>query len=269
MGSEIKKAETAAQTEATKNNVAADANNTEIDLVDMMYYLLAKWQYIVMWFFLGAVLLNAYAYFCIEPTFVSTSKLYIVSASEDSIVNLTDLNIGTSLTKDYEELIFSYSVFDQVIDRLELDTTYDKLKEKVSLVNPSDSRVLEITVTTTDRELSRDIANTLAEVAIEYLPETMSTHAPNIAERARIAEKKAAPSYMKFTLIGALLGIIISGGFFVVKYIMDDTIHTAEDMEKYFGIIPLTSIPMSDAFDVGDTYEGHRRERRKDDGKNE
>ena len=29
----------------------------------------------------------------------------------------------------------------------------------------------------------------------------------------------------------------------VVKYLMDDTIHTADDMEKYFDIVPLAVIP--------------------------
>ena len=28
-----------------------------------------------------------------------------------------------------------------------------------------------------------------------------------------------------------------------MKYLMDDTIHTADDMEKYFDIVPLAVIP--------------------------
>ena len=31
--------------------------------------------------------------------------------------------------------------------------------------------------------------------------------------------------------------------YLVVKYLMDDTIHTADDMEKYFDIVPLAVIP--------------------------
>ena len=47
----------------------------------------------------------------------------------------------------------------------------------------------------------------------------------------------------KFTLIGAFLGAFLYCLYIVIKYLMDDTIHTAEDMEKYFDIVPLAVIP--------------------------
>ena len=31
--------------------------------------------------------------------------------------------------------------------------------------------------------------------------------------------------------------------YLVVMFLMDDTIHTADDMEKYFDIVPLAVIP--------------------------
>ena len=43
---------------------------------------------------------------------------------------------------------------------------------------------------------------------------------------------------------------------------MDDTIHTADDMEKYFGLVPLTTIPDSEqVIDLDE--EQHRRRGRK------
>lgn len=237
---------------AANNN---EKDDKEIDLLDLGYTMLDKWHYLLLAMMIGAVLLNAFSYFCIKPTYESTSKLYVVSASEDSIVNLSDLNIGSSLTSDYNELMMSYPVLDQVIAKLDLDMTSATLASMIKLSNPSQTRVLQITVTTTDPKLSMDIANTMAEVAVEYLPDTMSTHAPNIAQVAREAKSKSAPSNMKYTVIGALLGLIICGAYITVGYMLDDTIHTAEDMEKYFGIVPLTTIPESDQIRQNDHDE--------------
>ena len=50
-----------------------------------------------------------------------------------------------------------------------------------------------------------NIANKLTEISVEYLPETMSTNPPNIAQQAQLPEEKAAPSYARYTLMGALL----------------------------------------------------------------
>lgn len=221
-------------------------NEIEIDLLDLAYELLEKLHYIVFFFMLGAVLVNAFSYFCIKPTYQTTAKLYIVSASSDSVVDLTDLNIGTSLTKDYEELILSYPVLEQVIEELDLDMNYNELSEMIAITNPSDTRILNITVTSTDPQQAQDVANKLAEVSTSYLPETMNTTEPNIAQEAKLPEHKFGPSYAKFTIIGALLGVILCCAYFIAIYMMDDTIHSAEDIEKYFGLVPLAVIPESE-----------------------
>lgn len=235
----------------------------EIDLLDLAYVLLDKIHYIILCLLAGAVLLNAFSFFCIRPTYQATAKMYVVSASNDSVVDLTDLNIGTSLTSDYEQLMLSYPVLDQVIDELDLDMETEDLAQMVTLENPQDTRILNVTATSTDPVEAMNIANKLTEVSVEYLPETMSTNPPNIAQQAQLPDEKAAPSYARYTLIGALLGAILYCAYLTVRYLLDDTIRTSEDMEKYFGVVPLTSIPDSDIFE-----ELEKREEKEDSVKN-
>lgn len=235
----------------------------EIDLLDLAYVLLDKIHYIILCLLAGAVLLNAFSFFCIWPTYQATAKMYVVSASNDSVVDLTDLNIGTSLTSDYEQLMLSYPVLDQVIDELDLDMETEDLAQMVTLENPQDTRILNVTATSTDPVEAMNIANKLTEVSVEYLPETMSTNPPNIAQQAQLPDEKAAPSYARYTLIGALLGAILYCAYLTVRYLLDDTIRTSEDMEKYFGVVPLTSIPDSDIFE-----ELEKREEKEDSVKN-
>ena len=233
----------------------------EIDLLDLAYMLLDHWHYLLVCLLAGALVFNIYAFFGIAPTYQSTSKLYVVSASDDSVVNLSDLNLGTSLTADYEELMLSYPVLNRVIDKLELDMDYEELRGLYTLNNPTDTRVLQITATTTDPQLSMDLAEAMAEVSVSYLPETMSTLAPNIAQHAKLPEYKAGPSYSKYTMMGGLLGLVLCCGVLVVRYLMEDTIHTAEDMEKYFVTAPLTTIP--DSTQVEDMEERYYKNKKK------
>lgn len=216
---------------------------TEIDLIDLAWALLDKIHYIVLCFLIGAVIMNAYSYFLVRPTYKSTAKMYVVSASKNSVVDLDALNIGTSLTADYEQLMLSYPVLEQVINKLNLDMDSDTLAKMITLENPTDTRILNINVVSTDPKSARDIANTLMEVSVDYLPKTMSTNAPNVAQKAKLADHKNGPSYTKYTVIGALAGAFLYCMYLVVKYLMDDTIHTADDMEKYFDIVPLAVIP--------------------------
>ena len=216
---------------------------TEIDLIDLAWALLDKIHYIVLCFLIGAVIMNAYSYFLVRPTYKSSAKMYVVSASKNSVVDLDALNIGTSLTADYEQLMLSYPVLEQVINKLNLDMDSDTLAKMITLENPTDTRILNINVVSTDPKNARDIANTLMDVSVDYLPKTMSTNAPNVAQKAKLADHKDGPSYTKYTMIGALAGAFLYCMYLVVKYLMDDTIHTADDMEKYFDIVPLAVIP--------------------------
>ncbi len=46
-----------------------------------------------------------------------------------------------------------------------------------------------------------------------------------------------------FGLHGFLLGLVIAVGVITVKFLMDDKIHSAEDIEKYVGLPTLGVMP--------------------------
>ena len=229
------------------NNYKDTDDEITIDLKEIAYVLMEKLHYIVMFLLVGAVVFNMYSYFLIKPTYTSTSRLYVVSATKDSVVNFSDLSVGTNLTKDYVELLLSYPVLDKVSEKIEKDYDYkissESLQKLISLENPEDTRILNINVTTTDPKVSKTIANALADEAVEYIPDTMGTFKPNIAQVAREAKVKTGPSYLKYTAIGALLGMLLCMAWFIFKYLSDDTIKTKEDVEKYFGMTPLAVLP--------------------------
>lgn len=218
-------------------------------MFELALMLLDNLRYLVLFFLIGAVLFNAYSYFFIHPTYESTATIYIVSASGGTVVDLTDLNIGSSLKSDYKELILSYPVLDRVSKKLDLDWTTGQMVKAIQITNPVDTRLLKLTATAETPELAMDIANALAEVAVDYLPETMSTEAPNIAQRGRLPVSKANPSYTRYTLMGGLLGALLCAAWFIFKSVIDETIRTPEEMERFFGAPPLTTIPYVGAFE--------------------
>ena len=80
---------------------------TEVDLVEVFYLLWGHWWQILLSLIAGAALVFAGTYFLITPQYEASARIYIVSASNDSVVDLSDLQVGTSLTADYQELLLS------------------------------------------------------------------------------------------------------------------------------------------------------------------
>ena len=114
----------------------------------------------------------------------------------------------------------------------------------VSVSNPTNTRILYITATSTDPEEAKVLADTYADVAREFIATTMDTREPNMFEEALRPTSPSSPSKTRNVAIGFMLGFIAACGIITVRYLMDDKIHSSEDVEKYLGIPTLGMLPM-------------------------
>ena len=216
----------------------------EIDLRDLWFLFRRHFWKIILAAFVCAAIVFSVCRFYITPTYSATAKLYIVSASNDSVVNLSDLQLGSSLTSDYKELLMGRPMMESVLQKMDLaDETVTSLRGKISVENPSGTRVLAIKATMDSPELAADVANTMAALAVDWLPAVMECNAPHIAEEAVPPTVKAAPHTLRNSAIGGIVGAFAVYAIYMVIYLLDDTVRTAEDMEKYFDMTPLASIP--------------------------
>ena len=84
--------------------------------------------------------------------------------SKGGLSQLTDLTMGTQLTQDYMVIVKTRPVLEQVIADLKLDMDYKELEKKITVENPSDTRIMQITITDKDAALAQSITQDLAEV---------------------------------------------------------------------------------------------------------
>ena len=85
---------------------------------------------------------------------------------------------------------------------------------------------------------------------------------PTIAEDAVLPQVKSSPSLSRNVLIGALLCLLAVMAVLTVLYLQDDTRKTSEEVEKEFGIMPLSVIPEVIIEGLTNQEEQHRKLRR-------
>ena len=95
-----------------------------------------------------------------------------------------------------------------------------------------------------DPVLAKDIVDEFAKVARTNISNIMKTEEPSVVELGYITNKPVSPNLLKNVLIGVLLGIFIMSAFVVVIYMVDDSVKTSDDIEKYLSLNTLTSIPL-------------------------
>jgi len=214
----------------------------EIDLVELLYRLIEKWKIIVLACLLGALIAAVCTFYFITPMYTATSKLYVVNA-KDSAINLSDLQIGNYLASDYTEVFSNWHVHEMVLQRLGLDYTYSQLAEMVSVENPKDTRILYVNVVSDDPQEAKDMADTYAQVAREFIAVKMDTEQPNIFEEALLPSRPSSPNKSRNIIMGFMIGLILSCSVIIAQFLMDDRLRSADDIEKYVQLPTLGVMP--------------------------
>lgn len=224
----------------------------EIDLKELFFELLSKGWILITSIIAGAVIAALYTFVCVTPMYESTSSLYILSKTT-TLTSLTDLQMGTQLTQDYMVLAKSRNVVEDVIQELELDMTYEEFLETVTINNESNTRILTLSVRNADPYMAKTIVDKYAEITAKKTADVMATEIPNIVDSGVVAENPVTPNTQKNIVLGALLAFVLAAGIIIVRYLLDDSIKTADDAEKYLGLTNLGSIPV---------YQGEKKNKK-------
>ncbi|MEG0688939.1 MAG: Wzz/FepE/Etk N-terminal domain-containing protein [Hungatella sp.] len=217
----------------------------EINLKELFFEIKRKLWIIILAGIIGAAIVGVCTATLMKPVYTSSTMLYIVNKTT-TLTSLADLQLGTQLTKDYKVLVTSRPVTAKVIENLDLNLDHEELLKHVSVDNPSDTRILTISVENHDPYMAKTIADEFADVASARMAQIMDSAPPNIVEEGYVPTKRTGPSIRKNTAVGGLCGILLAGAVILVLFVMNDSIKTPEDVEKYLGLTVLGTIPLFD-----------------------
>ena len=220
-------------------------NRAEIYLIDILY--LIKRHLFLLLFVMALCGGIGYLYtrYLLTPLYTATSSMYVVSASDNSILNLSDLNMGTSLASDYVQLAQSRTLLERVLEETGEDITLDELRRILTIRNVSSTRILEFTITSPDPEQSLRLANAFLNQAIPYLPEVMGVHGndPTAVDPAVLPETPTNLRYRTYMALSAAMGFVLVVGVLIIQLMLNDTFDSEDDIERYLGVTPMAVIP--------------------------
>lgn len=248
-------------------NKSMRAEEIEIDLGEIFHVLLSRAVLILSVGVCGALLVFLVTGFILPPIYESTTKVYILNKQDNTAVTYNDVQVGTQLTKDYAELVKSRFVLEEVIQKLGLPMTYEELEKKLNITTPTDTRILSIGVEDESPVTAMDIANAIRETAAVHITNVMDIEAVNVVETANLPLEKSKPNVLQWTLIGGLAGALLMGILVLARYMLDDTVKSSEDVEKYLQLSTLAMIPIVEPRDGARNTKEKKVKKKKPEGK--
>ncbi len=233
----------------------------EIDLGALFYRLLEKFHWILLTALIGAGIALVIVLKFITPMYQATAKIYIVGS--DTTISLSDLQIGSNLAADYQEVFKTWHVHELVDKRLNLNYSYTDLSKMITITNPMNTHVIYVSVKSSNPEEAKLLADAYAQVAREFIATKMDMREPNIFEEAMLPSKPVSPQKTRDVIIGFLIGALLAAAIVTIKFFSDDRILSGEDIAKVGGLTTLGMIPLQD---MGEEEEGKKGHKKKNKG---
>lgn len=176
-----------------------------------------------------------------------TFAINVREYSRDQRITGTDISASQILANSFVEIIKSQSVFENVIKSKGYDITHEELKKFIDVQLLPETNILELRVTTKDRDLSFNIANDLIEAAPGELKKYIESGNIKISDYATVAQKPNPNNRnVVFPLLGFLLGIGFCVGVVIFFDVTSSTVKSRQNLEDVIDCNVVGVIPVND-----------------------
>ena len=228
--------------------------NEGYETIDLLEVLNAVRQHLLA-VILATVILAAAGFgiskFLITPQY-EASALMIVNTRQDITSNVTSdqINSATKLVSTYSIIIKSDTVLQQVIDNLGLSLTYQQLASRVTVSAVDDTQVMKVTVKSDNPEWARQVCEQITVVSPDVILESVEAGSVKVISSAAVNPTPVSPNVGRNTMLGGVLGLVISVGIILLAVLLDNKIHTEDDIAKYLDLAVVGVIPEYQGFHV-------------------
>jgi len=210
--------------------------NQEIDLLKLGYMLLGKIWFLILFTVLAGGIAFAYTYLLVTPLYKSSVTLYVnnnTNKENTTYVSSADLNASAKLVDTYSAIIQSNSVLSIVINETGKAISTGALKSRVSIHAVNETEVFVVSVVDENPEMAAKIAKAFSNAVVSELPMIIEGTSVKIIDSPVVPNAPSSPNYIRNIEMGALLGLVLSAMFFVLRDLLDRSIKSVEDFSQW------------------------------------
>lgn len=194
---------------------------------------------------LGLAISSVITFVVVTPKYDATTQLLINKVQKgDSVNPYQETQTDLQLMNTYIAIVKSDVILDEAIRELNLSMDVKKLKESLTVASEENSKVMNISIRSTDPVESVTIANKIAEIFKQKTPGLIEVKNVQILSQANLknAFTPVSPNVGLNLAAGALLGIIAGGLLIAILELTDHTFKSEREIEEYLEVPVIGSI---------------------------
>lgn len=228
------------------NNIVLEEENV-IDLRELFFLVFKNFWLIAIITVLITTIVGLFSYFGIEKKYESSTMVTVIAHHGGSNQSSDTLRVSSELATRFSIIAESNNVLLKVSEKLEKDHNIkigiNELKKLFTISPINNTDILELKVTYTDPEIAAYLADTITEQTIMIYEEAIgSTEEVKVIDEAMVNDKPVSPNLLLNTIIGFIVGGILSVGIILFKELFNRKVRSQRDIESlglpYLGNIP-------------------------------
>lgn len=233
----------------------------EIDIQRVLKAVWKKFWVVVVASALGAVLAFLGTFYLITPQYQSSAMFYVnnsaISVGDTAFsIESGDISAAKSLVDSYIVILKTRESLNSVIDYAGVERTYSELKNMISAASVNSTEIFEVVVTSPDPNEAEKIANAIAHILPKRISSIIEGTSAKVVDSAVVPVHPSSPSFMVNTVVGFVIGFILSVGAIVLFEVFDVTIRSEEDIAQSCKHPVLATVPDMEAASKGGYYYG-------------
>lgn len=215
----------------------------EIDLKQLVRVLWKQLWIIVIIAALMAALAFSYAWFLVAPQYSANVRLYVNNNQvKNPAYTSSQIAAAQNLASTYMVILESRSIMDEVAAKSGLPYTYSQLTNMINASSVNETEIFQVDVVCGDYKHAAIIANTIAEVLPEKIADVVDGSSMRVVDYAVENKNQISPSYQRYTLLGAVLGVVLAAVLIIVMDLMDTSINSEEYLSVAYREFPLLAV---------------------------
>lgn len=221
---------------------------------------------------LAGVLGFVVAKFVVVPKYTANVELLVNrrNGTKNSDQAYNDQQADVQYINTYKDIITNQVILNKVSRDLNSSETarqygraYDmsagELQQSIKISNQQNSQVFSVAVKTDDPQESAAAANAIAHVFKDNIKKIMAVNNVTIVSQASVPGAPSFPNVKLFALVGAILGLVFSAIYLVIKELLDTAVNTDEFMVQELG---LTNLGHINHFHMNHKFHAERKQSR-------
>ncbi len=215
----------------------------EFTVNEVIKLVLKRIVWIIVSLFIGLSASFIYSKYIINPSYTASVQLYVLPDASETSAGLNELNYAQKVVTTYINFLNTNVFFERIQDNTELNYSISQLKNMTSVKTVNNTEIFKISVTSHSAQDSYTLAESMQRIAPELITSIKPSAKISVVDPVTFPAGPSGPNIIKNSMVGGMLGFVISVIIIFLIEILDVNIKDKEDLTATYPFPVLGEIP--------------------------